>query len=109
MFKSIEYNKYLGYDKEKKLYMYEYTIEDTDFTETAAAGATGAGRAAAAAAVINTYSKRNLNVPRNLLLYLKYAEKHWGWEIPTLISWCKRYTPDFNKYEKDVERYLLLM
>ena len=117
MFKSITYRKYLGYNKETDLYSYEYEIVDTEFTETAV-GAVAAAAAAVAlalavaaeeAAVINIYSKRNLNVAKNLVIYLKYAEKHWRWEIPELISWCKQYTPNFSKYEQDIHKYLLLI
>ena len=112
MFKSIEYIKSLGHDPKTNLHYYEYEITDTDFVEVGA-GALGAGGATSGAdradAVINVYSKRNLNVPANLILLFKFYSSRYGWTIEDQIDWCKKYTLGFDKYEKDLEKYLTLI
>jgi hypothetical protein len=116
MFKSIQDIKYLGYDKETELYSYLFKIEDEDFEEEIT-GALG-DRAAhtrdivGVRAVIKTYSKRNLNVSKNLLLLFMFYEKEYGkkyYSIEKQIENCMKYQPLFQKYKEEVEKYLTLV
>jgi|ERR1019366_3935669 hypothetical protein len=127
MFKSIQYLKYLGHDPKTNLCSYIYKIIDDDFEEELvnawASSGMGAGtprprRAAAgvagadADAVINCYSKRNLNVPKNLLLLFMFNEKLYGSKyhnIQQQISYCMKYQSLFPKYKEEVEKYLILI
>ena len=115
MFKSYTYKKYLGYNKETDLYSYEYEIVDTEFTETAVAAVAAvvavALALAGAVAVINTYSKRNLNVPLNLFLCMRYIEQRYSsyWTIDRQMEYNRKYVPNFAQYEQDIQRYLLLV
>lgn len=112
MFKSYTHKKYLGYNRETDLYSYEYEIVDTEFTEAAVrGGATDPDpETAVVAAVINTYSKRNLNVPLNLLLYMRYFEKQLNyWSIEKQFKYNRTYVPNFSQYEQDINKYLTLL
>ena len=116
MFKSIKDLKYLVHDPKTNLYYYLYKIIDDDFEEKIV-GASARTRASlvagpAADAVINCYSKRNLNVPKNLLLLFIFSEKLYGSKynnIQQQISNCMKYQPLFPKYKEDVEKYLSLI
>ena len=109
MFKSYTYNGYLGYNKETGLYSYEYEIVDTEFTETAV-GEEGRAVIVAGTAVINTYSKRNLNVPLNLLLCMRYIEKQYPYStIEKQIAYNRKYVPNFSQYKQDINKYLSLI
>lgn len=104
MFKSIELIMCLGYNEETNLFSYECGIVDTTFTEVAVSSGVGAE------AVINAYSKRNLNVSLNLLLYMRYIEHRYSlWPMPEQIKVNRHYTPEFSKYENDINKYLSLL
>jgi hypothetical protein len=61
-------------------------------------------------AVIQEYSKRNLNVAANLMrAFIWYAKKYPGLSIQYLIEINKKYNPLFAPYEKDIDKYLLLI
>ena len=80
-----------------------YRIKDTDFEEVS----TTIYRTYAEemfATIIQTYSRRNLNVAYNLMLGIKV----WNYN-PITIEDAKQNVPEFKQYEKDVEKYLLLM
>ena len=126
MFKSIRYNKSLAYDhNEPHLRVYEYTITDTDFIEVAENPILNAfsgykrlnlSYCRRVSAIINTYSRRSLNVPLNIVLYMQFTTKMYS--SPVYASWCstqnqiehyRKYVPNFSQYEKDINKYLLLM
>ena len=111
MFKSYACNNYLGYNKETGLHTYEYKIVDTTFTETVkAAGWEQREAVGVCGAVINTYSKRNLNVSLNLLLCMRYIEQQYPWlSIDRQIEHNRKYVSDFSQYEKDINKYLSLI
>ena len=108
MFKSIKYNKYLGYDPLTDLCSHEYEITDTDFVEIGH-GLSRSMSEGGEAVVINIYSKRNLNVAANLMLLFKLYHHRHRWSIQDQIYWCRRNILGFDKYEKDLEKYLLLI
>jgi hypothetical protein len=119
MFKSIQPLRYLGQDPKTKFHSYLYKIIDEDFEEEIAAErdviAVGARLhldPAAGGAIINCYSKRNLNVSKNLFLMFMFNKKAYGSRynnIQQQISNCMKYQPLFPKYKEDVEKYLTLI
>jgi len=56
-------------------------------------------------AVIASYEKRNLNVSKNLFLYLKSLSS----PMTRHIDFYKKYYPMYNKYILEVEKYLILL
>ena len=107
MFQSYDY-KYLSYDREKDESRYEITIVDDDFTETAETASASASdvviAATAAIALIEVYSRRNLNVPKNLWLLSQYCDQNWG--KYDRISYWKKYVPRYSQYHDDLQMYL---
>ena len=61
------------------------------------------------AAVIEAYEKRNLNVAANLMLAMLYISKKWKYSVQQIINWNKQYNPKYAKYEKDIEKYMVLL
>jgi hypothetical protein len=113
MFKSIHQLKYLEYNPKTVLYSYLYKIIDDDFEEEIVGfgRAGGVGRSDVSA-VIDCYSKRNLNIPKNLLLFFMFHEKQFGYEYHSVqqqIFWCMQYQELFPKYKEDVDKYLTLV
>ncbi len=60
-------------------------------------------------AVIDTYEKRNLNVAANLVKSFIWYSRKYGWSIRYIVKENKQYNPKFAKYEKDIEKYLVLI
>ena|SRR5271165_3058051 len=62
-------------------------------------------------AVIETYEKRNLNVPANLALAFKWFFEIYAGKvsIEDIIKYNKRDNPLYAKYADDVDKYLMLM
>ncbi len=104
MFQSFEYQKYLGYDAAAKEWRWQIKIIDSDFEEVAVVVEVGVG-----VAVIDVYEKRNLNVAANLMLAILYISKNYGSPVQQIIEWNKQYNPKFAKYEKDIEKYMVLL
>lgn len=113
MFKSYAYVGFLGFSTRTNLCSYEYELVDTTFTAKGVATDSSIGPAEAGTItkdVIKTYSKRNLNVPLNLALCMIYMEKQcYWWSIERQIEYNRQYVPNFAQYEKDIQRYLLLV
>jgi hypothetical protein len=123
MFQSLTYTKYLGYDEKTMLHSYEYDLTDSDFSCFScvvsgvvfrSAVAVGVGvvfrSVFAVAAVIQEYSKRNLNVAANLLLYFRWSEKQYGYSIADQIEQAEQFQPLFTPQLKaDLQKYLLLL
>ena len=111
MFQSYEYQKHLGYDAATKEHRYQYKIIDSDFEEVVVVVEVVAFVVAGAVevAVIDTYEKRNLNVAANLMLVIIYISKEYGGSVQQIIEWNKQYNPKYAKYEKDIEKYMVLL
>ena len=112
MFQSIEYTKHLGYNK--KTSSYEYELTDSDFScvvvVVVVVVAVAVAVVVAVDAIIKEYTKRNLNVAYNLLLYFRWYEKQYGWSIAKQIEWAEMYQPLFTPQIKaDLNKYLLLL
>ena len=114
MFKSYEYQKYLGYNSKTKEYSYQYKIIDSEFEEVGVdvgveVGVAAEVAVAVAVAVIDTYEKRNLNVAANLVRAFLYLSKKYGNSVNDIIEYNKKYNPKFAKYENDLQKYLTLL
>jgi hypothetical protein len=114
MFISYEYQKYLGYDNKTKLYNYRYKIVDDDFEvidifRLGQVEALEEVKGGGTLGVIETYEKRNLPVAPNLIKAILWYCDKYGYGIKDIICWNKDYNPKFAKYEKDIEKYLLLL
>jgi hypothetical protein len=110
MFISYEYKSHYEKDGE---YTWEYEITDSEFGTSS--GAVSIEKVAAyiieiAIAVIQEYSKRNLNVAANLILSFAWLHRqHPFLPIQKLIDWNKADNPFFLPYEKDLQKYLVLL
>src|SRR5258708_1464747 len=111
MFKSYENRYNLDYDYEVKLYRFEYKIIDSEFSEIGESCCYGRDYfCEVGAGVIDMYEKLNLPVAYNLCLVFIWVNKAYiGYEISGIISWNKMFNPKFAKYEKDVNKYLILI
>jgi hypothetical protein len=111
MFQSYEYIKYLSYDAKTKQYSYQYKIIDSDFEEVAVevAEVGVAVGVEVEVAVIDVYERRNLNVAANLMLAILYISKEYGYSVQEFINRNKQYNPKFTKYEKELEKYMVLI
>jgi len=116
MFRSYSY-KYLGYDSKTDQWRHEITIVDDDFTEDDAFASSvrplilaDEAAAAVSAALIDIYSRRNLNVAGNLVLLMQYIENKWPCrDIKSQIEWYQKYVPEYPKYHDQVMDYLVFI
>ena len=111
MFQSYKYIKYLG-EKDGK-HSWEYELVDSEFRTVSGVVVyvvVGDVEVAVAIAVIQEYSKRNLNVGKNLMLAFVWCNKQYpNWSIQQTIDHNKKYNPLFSQYEEDLQKYLLLL
>ena len=108
MFQSYKYKKYLGKKDGKNCYEYELT--DSDFGTVSGVGVGVEVEVGVGVAVIQEYSKRKLNVGKNLMLAFVWRNKQRPyWSIQEMIDYNKKYNPLFSQYEEDLQKYLLLL
>jgi hypothetical protein len=61
-------------------------------------------------AIIQEYSKRNLNVVANLAVAFAWSNKLYpGWSIQEIIDDNEKWNPLFLPYEEDLQKYLALL
>ena len=108
MFQSYKYIKYLGKKDDK--YPCEYELTDSDFgTISGVDDEIGVG-IGVGVAVIQEYSKRKLNVAKNLMLaFVWHNKKYPYYSIQQMIDNNKKYNPLFSQYEEDLQKYLPLI
>lgn len=114
MFKSFEYlnGTLLSSSKIENTLKYEwrYKIIDTNFEETiGTCGSIGEVGAVFGSAIIDLYEKKNLKVALNLVMAFSHYGKKYNRTISELIENNKKYNPKYNRYQNDIEKYLLLM
>ena len=86
---------------------YEYDLTDSDFSCVVIVDT---GIALTTAAVIQEYTKRNLNVAKNLLLYFRWREKNDIHSIADQIVLADKYVSLFTPKLKDqLQKYLPLL
>ena len=107
MFKNIKLTRHLGYDSNSKLFNYEFKIIDDDF-EWIGAGE-GASVSAGADAIIKCYSEKKLPIVQNVVQALIFYNQKYGWNIKLQIECNKKFCPNWNLIEKDIDKYLSLI
>jgi hypothetical protein len=112
MFISYYYTKYLEYKDDGETFSYELT--DSEFGRVLGiATATVMGSTIVVeigSAVIQEYSKRNLNVAANLAVALVWWQKqHPFFTIQHIIDSNIKYIPSFSQYEIDLQKYMVLL
>jgi hypothetical protein len=104
MFQSLKHQKCGNFDTvTHKQLPCHYMIIDSDFEEVGSDNMDGLGL------IIDIYEKRNLNVAANLTQAILYLEKYFARTIIDIIKENKKNNPKFSKYEKDIEKYLILI
>lgn len=85
----------------------KYRIVDTDFEDVVRAEYRAGDRSAIgpANAIIKVYSKRCLPVASNLMRWMMSEVK----SIEYIVNLNKKINPHWTKYDKDIEKLLLLM
>ena len=109
MFQSYKYIKSLDYKNKNS---FEYEITDSEFGVSS--GITDRNSYDFSLeiwfAVIEEYNKRNLNVAANLAVaMIWWCKKYKAWSIENIIYLNNKYNPLFSQYEKDLQKYLLLL
>jgi hypothetical protein len=110
MFISYKYKEYL--DRKDGKYICGYELTDSEFGTIS--GVTEIYWTFYAViigtAVIQEYSKRNLNVAANLALALVWYDKKNAYlSIQQMIDLNKKYNTLFPQYEEDLQKYLVLL
>jgi hypothetical protein len=112
MFQSIKYRCYLGYNAATKLHEDELDLIDSDFScVVVVVPLDGPTAVEGAGAVIQEYSKRNLNVAANLIWCFRFYEKKWGHSIEQQIAWAEDYQPLLftPALKADLQKYITLL
>ena len=108
MFQSYKYIRHLGYKDGK--HSWEYELTDSDFGTVSGVGVEGGSGVDAGVAVIQEYSKRKLNVAKNLMLSFSWWHKQYPYySIQQIIDYNKKYNLLFSQYEEDLQKHLLLI
>lgn len=110
MFQSYKFIKHLK-DKNDK-WSFEYELVDSEFGTVSGVGVEVmvAVEVGVGVAVIQEYSKRKLNVGKNLMLAFVWHNKLYpNWSIQQMIDYNKKNNPLFSQYEEDLQKYLLLL
>jgi hypothetical protein len=104
MFKDYKYEQdFMGYS--------EYlTIVDSEFVSTLYLAANGPVNPATIRTIIKIYEDKKLNVAKNLALYiLLFSNRNAWFKIDGFVKNCQTFIPGtFNKYQNDLQKYLLL-
>jgi len=110
----IHHLRYCGSDT--YAHHHEFSLVDSEFG-TVVCGATethmsptNLGGGSAAGAIIMQYSKRNLNVARNLLRLLFIYQERYNWIMTNQIAWWQKFQPLFTQQLKlELDKYIALM
>lgn len=101
MFKSFKYNKFVGHSISDHP-LFQYTITDTEFETTIIFE--DDMKSGLCCVLIQEYEKRNLNVPRNLILFAKYLSNDPVKEVNYWLNF-----PECKKYDGEIQKYLVLI
>ena len=86
---------------------WQYTLTDSDFGTVCGVIEVGSR---VGEIVIQEYSKRKLNVGKNLMLAFVWYNKQNPWSpIQQQINYNKIYNPLFSQYEEELQKYLPLL
>jgi hypothetical protein len=110
MFISYKYKNPLAFKDNK--FQWEYELTDSEFGTVSGIGF-DIGTVVSndiGLAVIQEYSKRNLNVAANLMRAFIWYSKQYPWySIRLIIDFNKRHNPLFTQYEENLQKYLVLL
>jgi hypothetical protein len=102
MFISFKYKEYLGKDGK---HAWRYELTDSEFGTVSVVSELGIW-----GIVIQEYGKRKLNVAANLMRAFIWEHKQYpDWPIQEIIDDGKKNNPLFPPYEKDLQKYLVLL
>jgi hypothetical protein len=112
MFISFKFGNYLGLKDGKATR--QYKITDSEFGIVSGVSdimeIIPSSYVEIAFAVIQEYSKRNLNVAANLVLaFVWYNKIYPGWSIQNMIDYNKKHNSLFSQYEEDLQKYMVLL
>jgi hypothetical protein len=110
MFQLYTVNKYLGTKDNKS--MWEYELTDSEFgTVSGIVELSYSGSVQMGIAVIQEYSKRNLNVAANLAVAFVWYNNRCSGDVSIqyIIDFHKKNSPLFLQYEEDLQKYLVLL
>jgi hypothetical protein len=107
MFISFEHNKYLC--KKVGEHTWEYVLTDSEFGTVLGTVAVYNLDVEIGVVVIQEYGRRNLNVAANIVAAFVWQHKKYGQPIQKLIDYNKKYNTLFPQYEKDLQKYLVLL
>jgi hypothetical protein len=106
MFKSYEYTKCLGYNKDADQYIYEYKLTDTDFVEEVTVTNPVWEEAWGARAIIDCYTKRGLPVAKNLFRHMLQLRDQYNWSLDEQVRQHKSHNSKWKEVEQDMKLYL---
>jgi hypothetical protein len=107
MFISYKYKRSMTKDGK---YCWEYELTDSEFGTVLGAMELSKNSSLPEVAVIEEYSKRNLNVAANLMRVFIWMHKEYpDSSIQEMIDDRKKYNPRFAQYEEDLQKYLILL
>jgi hypothetical protein len=106
MFQSYKFNGYL----DEKVWEYELTDSEFGIVLGIAAATDKESYFSFEIPVIQEYSKLNLNVAANLVMaFIWYNKQFPRCSIQEIINYNKKHNPLFLQYEKDLQKYLVLL
>jgi hypothetical protein len=104
MFQSYIYGKYLGNNT------FGYALTDSEFGTVPRAVTVYNYDAEIGIGVIQEYSRRNLNVAANIVAAFVWLQKQYpDYSVQYFIDNNRKYNSLFSRYEKDLQKYLLLL
>jgi hypothetical protein len=112
MFISYKNVEYLGKKDGKNTWRYELIDSEfgTVFGAVIDSAETNSWVVFGVVAVIQEYSKRNMNVAANLVMAFKWYDKQYHFlSIQKIIDFNKKCNPLFPQYEEDLQKYLVLL
>lgn len=62
---------------------------------------------AVVSSIIKIYTKKQLNVSKNLFLFMKYDQSIYGLGVEQQINYYKRHIDNINDYLPEINKYLL--
>jgi hypothetical protein len=126
MFQSYKYKNTLDktLDKNNCGWYFQYELTDSEFGTVSGLGVMKAAgivsllerflerySSGIGIAVIQEYSRRNLNVAANLATAFAWHhnKKYHYWSVQGIIDHNRKLNPLFPPYEKDLQKYLVLL
>lgn len=105
MFKLFLHGKMLSIDKNTNYAIYEYAIIDSDFEAKIAVNTGVIG--SLIIAIVEEYERRNLSVAGNIVRLANYLQRDSNFDY---LNFLRYYCFSlYEKYENEINKYLVLM